>query len=206
MPARRLLPAAVALTLLLTVTACTKSTPTVTTTTTITTTTTTTPPVGPTGPVSTGPVSETTAASCPYISYDQARSDAGYRLDRISTLSQDGKVVGCRFYPSQYLATSEHLPPPSQVAIEILANDYAGHTAAFNAMVLLARSGTNPQQYSPASGNTGICYQATFWSADNGKDWECAFTKNATLVTIKTVVTDPALNVISIAQTIYPKF
>jgi len=87
-----------------------------------------------TGPVSVGNITEKTTSSCPYLSFDTAKNDAGMRLQRIATLYQNGKVVGCRFFPAVF--TSEKLPPTTQVVIEIVVSEYANHTAANNALLL----------------------------------------------------------------------
>ncbi len=186
---RRSAAAVLAVACALTVAACTKSTPTshtsiVTNTKTITRT----PSTGPTGPVSTGQITEKRVSSCPYVSLDEAKADAGMRLDKIVTLIQDGKVVGCRFYPA-----------------EILAQQYANADAAHNAFVTIAEAGTNFQQEEIATGVTGLCYQTTVWAHDAGKDWACSYNKGATVVVIRTVVTSPALNVVEIAKAVYPK-
>ena len=187
-----------------TVSACTKSTPTVVATTTTTQTITRTPSSGPTGPVSTAPLVEKPSASCPLIGYDEARSDAGFRLQTtIGTLTQDGKFAGCRFYPNPF--PGERLPPATQVAIEIVVSPYASVDAAHNAFIQLAEAGKNFQQETIASGNTGLCYQTTLWAPDNGTDWACTFAKGSKVVVIRTVVTSPALNVLEIAQAVYPK-
>ena len=192
--------------------ACTKSTPSGTSAP-ATTRTVTTPNTTPTGPLDTSAVTEKTASSCPFISFTDAKNFAGFRLDRITTLSQSGTLVGCRFYALQHpnaqcdqsCLSAERLPPANVPGIELLASHYANHTAAFNAMAVLADHGTSPQQFAPVAGNTGVCYQTTLWAHDDGKDWACDFTKGAELVVIRTVVTDPALNVIEIAQAAYPK-
>jgi hypothetical protein len=200
---RRSAGALAALALIVTLAACTKSTPTEVTTSTETQTTTTTPAIGQTGSISVGKVTEKTVKTCPYLTADVAAGDAGMRLKRIVTLIQNKKVVGCRFYPDVF--TSENLPPTSQLAIEILTSKYASDVNAHNAIVRIASAGTNPQQDEVATGNTGVCYQTTVWSKDNGKDWACTFSKGSTVVVIRTVVTSPALNVVGIAKAVYPK-
>ena len=201
---RRSAAALLAVACALTVAACTKSTPTshtsiVTNTQTITRT----PSIGPTGPVSTGQITEKRVSSCPYVSLDEAKADAGMRLEKIVTLIQDGKVVGCRFYPAVF--KTENLPPTTQLAVEILAQQYASADAAHNAFITIAEAGTNYQQEEIATGVTGLCYQTTVWTHDAGKDWACSFNKGATVVVIRTVVTSPALNVVEIAKAVYPK-
>ena len=165
-------------------------------------------------PLSTGAVTAKTVSACPYLSITSAKDNAGMRLDKITELIQDGKTVGCRFYPLAHpnaqcgasCFAGEHLPPGTQVAVQLQATKYASATAARNAFIILSRSGTNVQQEQITSSNTGLCFQINFWSHDNGKDWACAFSKGTTEVVIKTVVTDPAQNVVQIAQAIEPKF
>jgi len=126
---------------------------------------------------------------------------------------QSGKVVGCRFYPLEHPAdgcdqtclSGEHLPPGTIPAVEILEMPYASPDAAHNAFVRIAEAGTNYQQDQIAAGNIGLCYQTTVWDKDNGTDWACTFSKGSAVIVIKSVVTDPALNVVEIAQAIYPK-
>lgn len=165
---------------------------------------TTTPAGGPTGPVRTGKLVEKKAGSCPLVSTDEAKDDVGMRLNKVATVTQDGVFAGCRFYPAVF--QSEHLPPPSQVVVEILVSEYASARAAHNAFITIAeKAGTNFQQAEIATGNTGVCYQTTLWPDDKGKDWACNFSKGAKVVVIRTVVTSPALNVIQLAKAVYPK-
>lgn len=192
-----------ALALTITVAACTKSSPSHVTTSTQTSTSTHPTTSDPTGPVVIGKLTEKGASSCPLLSTTEAKSDAGMRLNKITTLSQNGKLVGCRFYPAVF--QSEHLPPPSQVVIEIVISQYANATSAHNAFIRIATSGTNYQQDVIATGNTGLCFQTTLWKPDNGKDWACTFSKGSKVVVIRTVVTDPAFNVVQIAKAVYPK-
>jgi hypothetical protein len=171
------------------------------------------PTIQQTGPISGGPVTEKTASTCPFLGFDTAKNDSGMRLDRIATLSQGGKVVGCRIYAlqhpnSQCDATclgNEHLPPASVPAIEILLSKYANTTNAHNAFIRIAEAGTNFQQTQIATGNTGLCYQTTLWSKDAGKDSACTFSKGTTVVVIRTVVVGSPLNVVEIAKAVYPK-
>jgi hypothetical protein len=202
---RRFAAAVLALVCALSMAACTKSTPTSHTSVVTNTQTITQSPssIGPTGPVSTGTISEKKVSTCPYVSLDEAKADAGMRLDKIVTLLQDGKVVGCRFYPAVF--KTENLPPTTQLAVEILIQQYASPDAAHNAFITIAEAGTNYQQEDVASGNTGLCYQTTVWAHDAGKDWACTFSKGSTVVVIRTVVTSPALNVVEIAKAVYPK-
>jgi len=156
-----------------------------------------------TGPVSVGNITEKTTSSCPYLSFDTAKNDAGMRLQRIATLHQNGKVVGCRFFPAVF--TSEKLPPTSQVVIEIVVSEYANHTAANNAFIRIAEAGKNFQQEEVATGNTGLCYETTLWAKDQGTDWACTFSKGTKVVVIRTVVNGSSFNVVQLAKAVYPK-
>lgn len=172
-----------------------------------------TPSIQATGPVSTGTITEKPVGSCPYISLGNAYSDGGMRLERITELIQAGATVGCRFYPLQHpnsecgasCLAGEHLPPGNVPAIEIAISSYANATNAHNAFVRIAEQGTNYQQDVFAPGNTGLCYETTFWSHDHGTDWACTFSKGIKVVVIRTVVTGSALNVVALAKAIYPK-
>ena len=167
-----------------------------------------------TGPLSTAAVGEHPTSACPYISVDDAAGIVGYRLDRITTLVQAGRVVGCRFYALQHPTAQcdqscvdhERLPPADVPGIEILATRYRTALDAHNAFVRTAESGIDVQQVHIASGNTGLCYRTTVWTADHGTDWACAFSRGATAVVIRTVVTDPAYTVAELARTVAPRF
>jgi hypothetical protein len=194
--------------------ACTKGSPSAGPTKTIDSTITHSATPGPTGPVSTAKVVSSVVGSCPYLAKQSAADQAGMRLDKITKLTQSGRTVGCRFYALEHpgdgcdasCLAAEHLPPGNQPAIEIVSTKYASSTAARNAFILLAEKGSNYQQEQIRAGLKGLCYQTNFWAHDNGKDWACAFSVGATMVVIRTVVTDPALNVVEIASAIVGKF
>jgi len=156
-----------------------------------------------TGAVSVGKITEKTVSTCPYLSFDDAKNDAGMRLSRIATLMQNGKVVGCRFFPAVF--QSEKLPPTTQTVIEIVISTYANHTAANNAFIRIAEAGKNFQQEQVAAGNTGLCYETTLWSKDKGTDWACTFSKGSKVVVIRTVVNGSSFNVVQLAKAVYPK-
>jgi hypothetical protein len=162
-----------------------------------------TPSIGPTAPVSTGPTTAATAASCPLLPAQEAADRVGMRLERITVLHSGGKVVGCRFYALQNspLHNSEHLPGPNQPAIEIETVRYSSAIAAHNAFVLEARRGTNPQQ-ARIGHTTGVCFQIDFYKHDKGQDWACAFNLGDTKVSVRTVVVSPALNVVEAANVV----
>lgn len=158
-------------------------------------------------PVTTAAVSERVAARCPYLSRDEASSDAGYRLDRLTVLVQDGATVGCRFYPLQHptaecdqtCLSNENLPPGDVPGVEIRLYRYRTEVDAHSAFVRIAAAGTTLQQFQISPGNVGLCYRTTVWTRDRGRDWACAFSTASTAVVIRTVVTAPALDVAEIA-------
>jgi hypothetical protein len=207
-----------AIALIATVAACVRSTssptPTRTSTETITSPGTSTPQPTNSGPLSTATVSEKTVAACPYISEDEASSDTGFRLDRITELIQAGEVVGCRFYALQNptaqcdeaCVRAENLPPGNVPGVEIRATKYSSSLNAHNAFVTTAKTGTDYQQVEIGTGNIGVCYRTTVWTQDGGRDWACAFSKGATEIVIRTSVTDPPLNVVQIANAIERHF
>lgn len=172
------------------------------------------PSVANVAPVSSGPTTAANAASCPLISEEAAHLKVGMRLDRIAVLRSGGAVVGCRFYPlghptaecDQTCFDGERLPPPTQPAIEITTQRYPSALDAHNAFVLLAKKGTNIQQDEMAPGNTGLCFQTTFYPKDAGQDWACTYSVGTRLVLVKTTVTSPAKNAVYVAQAIAPKF
>lgn len=156
--------------------------------------------LSPVSPIHPGPTTFATARSCPFLDEQSAADDLGMRLDAIEVLSIEGKTIGCRFYPLGHpnaqcdttCLQNEHLPPPSQPAIEITSNQYPTEIDAERALVLLAKAGTNANQHS-LHGSAGACFQTDFYPKDRGTDWSCAYTNQATLVQVKTVADGPAL-------------
>jgi hypothetical protein len=129
------------------------------------------------------------------------------RLARSLVLWNRGRATGCRYYALQNspLHRSEHLPGPHQPVIEITSSRYGSAPAAHDALVRLARRGTNPQRAALGAG-LGACFQQAFYPPDRGRDWACAFAKAKTLVLVRTVVTSPALSVVQVARAVEPKF
>jgi hypothetical protein len=128
------------------------------------------------------------------------------RLERITVLHSGGRVVGCRIYALQDspLHTSEHLPPANQPAVEVKLTRYRSPLAAHNALVAVARAGTN-QQTAQLHGTTGDCFQTDFYPKDHGQDWACAWAVGTTVVLVRTVVVTPALSAIEAARAVrYP--
>jgi len=136
-----------------------------------------TPTAAATGPVDTSPVTAHDAADCPLLAFQQAVSIGGMRLSRVQVLLQGGKTVGCRFFAisSGPLAQSEHLH--GQNVIEIIGVRYATALSAHNALVVLADKGTDPAQYTIASGIVGVAFRAAFDPGDGTRDWNIAFAK-----------------------------
>jgi hypothetical protein len=158
-------------------------------------------------PIASGPTTAATAATCPFLAQQPAADTVGMRLARITVLRSGGKTVGCRFYALQGgpLHQSEHLPGPNQPAVEIVSSRYPSATAAHNAFVVLAQNGTNLQQASIVGQTMGLCFQTDFYPQDKGTDWACTFSKDTTMVLVKTVVTT-SLNAILLARAIARHF
>jgi hypothetical protein len=128
------------------------------------------------------------------------------RLARTELVLTGGRPSGCRFFALQHspLHRSEHLPGPHQPAIAITSTRYRSSAAARDALVRLARAGTNPQR-AAIGGHEGACFQQAFYPPDRGRDWACAFAHATTLVLVRTVVTSPALTVVEVARVIASK-
>jgi hypothetical protein len=158
----------------------------------------------PTGPLDTQSVTATTAASCALVSTDSAADSIGMRLARVEVLTRGTTSAGCRFYALQgtALSQSEHLPGPNQPALEIVSTAYANETTARNAAVAIATAGTNQQVVTLTGGVAADLFQAAFDPTDGSNDWQLVFNKGATLVTIKTAVTDSSLDAVDVANSI----
>jgi hypothetical protein len=154
--------------------------------------------------VRTGPTTAVRAPVCPLLGRRQAADRIGMRLARITVLRSGGRLVGCRFYAlhGSPLHASEHLPGPSQPAVEILLRRYRAPAAAHNAFVRAASSGRDPQRERIEPGSTGVCYQSDFYPPDRGRDWACGFSTGRTSVLVRTVVTSPALDAVLVARAI----
>jgi hypothetical protein len=146
------------------------------------------------------------AGPCPFLPISAAASAVGMRLARSQVLLSGGSPTGCRFYALQHspLHLSEHLPGPKQPVVAITSSRYRSAYAAREALVRLARGGSNPQR-ARAAGAPGVCYQGTFYLPDRGRDWACAFAHRSTVVLVRTVVTSPAFNVIEVARAVLPR-
>ena len=154
-----------------------------------------TPTISTPKPVTVGPTKAATASACPLLATQTAVDTGGMRLGRVTVLTASGKLVGCRFYGQQSpndqcnatCLAKEKLPPGKQPAIEITTVRYRSDLDAHNAIALIARSGTQPQQVDIGTNNIGVCYQTTFYVKDAGKDWACTFSIAKLAVVVKTV-------------------
>lgn len=190
-----------------TTSSCVKSSTTTSYTTDVSTTTVT-PTSAPTGPVDRRAVVAADAPACPVLSAAEAADLGGMRLARIQVLRQGTAVVGCRFFAIQgsALAESEHLPGPNQPVIEIAATRYADAVSAHNALARAADKGTDANQYPVAAGVVGVAYRTTFDPTDGPRDWAVGFSKQATLVIVRTARSDNSFSALQVAQAVYPRF
>jgi hypothetical protein len=159
-----------------------------------------------TGALDTAPIAATNAASCGLLTTAVAADEVGMRLARIQVLTQQGALVGCRFYALQdsSLSQSEHLPGPNQPALEFTTTKYASATAALAAAVRFADAGTAQQVVTLAGGQQADAFRTTFDPSDGARDWEVVFSKAATLVLVKTAVSDTSLDAVNVANQVYP--
>jgi hypothetical protein len=161
-----------------------------------------TPPSAPTKAAA--PTTVAAASSCPFVATALVHSTMGMRLGRLTVLRSAGHVVGCRFYALQGspLHGSEHLPGPSQPAVEVVTAMYPTAVAAHNAFVLAARRGTNPTQVSLGAGRVGVCYQTDFDPQDHGQDGACGISVGRTRVLVRTVDTTGTFNTASVTKAV----
>ena len=159
-----------------------------------------------TGPLNTAAVTAATAASCPLLTIDSAADTVGMRLARIEVLSQGQTPAGCRFYALQgsALSASEHLPGPDQPALEINVARYANPTTARNAAVAVALAGTHQEVVSLTGGVQGDVFQTAFDPTDGANDWVLVYNNGATLVTVKTAVSDTSQDAVGVGNLIMP--
>ena len=143
---------------------------------------------------------------CPYIRPGlDIGSDTGVNLadvegDRVyrQTVLTKLHPVGCRFY--------FYAPPyPAEAAIE--PHTFATPTAAYNAMILTARTGRNLiTEKNFVRGVTGICFQTKFFADDGDRDWAFVFAKGKTMVVVHAFQTNTSRNALYIAKAIAKKF
>lgn len=144
-------------------------------------------------------------ATCPYIrSGLNADDGSGVNMaklegDRVSrsTLLLKYHPVGCRFYFAY----------GTQAIADIRPYTFATTTQAFNAMVLMARTGSEPITEKNFVGNlTGICFRTKFNGDDGSRDWAFAFAKGKRMVVVYTQQNDTSRNALYIARAIAAKF
>lgn len=172
------------------------------------------PSPGATAPISTGPTTTKEVGSCPLLSTAEVVANVGQRLAKVTVQFSGAKIVGCTWYPlahpnsqcDEACFLGEHLPPGTQADVKISSSTYASAIAAHNAFIRLAERGTNYQQEQIATNNTGLCFQTNFWAHDAGKDWACTFAVGTRVVLVNSVVTDPALDVVHVAQAVVSRF
>jgi hypothetical protein len=120
----------------------------------------------------------------------------GDRVSR-STLLLKYHPVGCRFYFAY----------GTQAIADIRPYTFATTTQAFNAMVLMARTGSEPITEKNFVGNlTGICFRTKFNGDDGSRDWAFAFAKGKRMVVVYTQQNDTSRNALYIARAIAAKF
>jgi len=106
--------------------------------------------------------------------------------------------VGCRFY---------FYAPPYPAEAEIQPHTFATAAAARDAMILTARTGTNPiVEKGFVHGLTGIAFQTKFFAEDGNQDWAFVFAKGPRMVVVYTFQTNVSRNALYIAQAIAAKF
>jgi hypothetical protein len=143
---------------------------------------------------------------CPYIKTGLNQDDSsGVNLaniegDRVyrTTVLTTYRPVGCRFY---------FIAPPYEATADIRPYTFATPTEAFNAMVLVARTGTHPiPERDFVKGGTGVCYRTTFFGHDGGKDWAFVFAKGNHMVIVHTQQTKSSRNAFYLGKAIAAKF
>ena len=146
-------------------------------------------------------------ATCPYIrtglnqdqDFNGGVNLANLEGDRVSrtTLLTKYHPVGCRFYFAY----------GTQAIADIRPYTFATATEAFNAMVLMARTGHNAiTERNFVNGLTGISFQTKYNPTDGAKDWAFAFAKGKRMVVVYTQQDNVSRNALYIAQAIAKKF
>ena len=108
------------------------------------------------------------------------------------------KPVGCRFY---------FIAPPYEATADIRPYTFATATEAYNAMVLVARTGTDPlPEREFVKGATGVAYRTRFFGDDGAQDWAFVFAKDKHMVIIHTQRKDTSRNALYLGQAIAAKF
>ncbi|WP_375477898.1 hypothetical protein [uncultured Jatrophihabitans sp.] len=146
--------------------------------------------------------------ACPYIRTGLDEDPAGAKSANVADIEGDRvyrtvvltrlRPVGCRFY---------FYAPPYEATAEIRPATYPTATAARDAMVLTARTGTEQlTERDFVAGLTGICYRTAFFGPDGRRDWAFVFAKGRVLVTVYTQRSDTSRNALYLAQAIAAKF
>ena len=143
---------------------------------------------------------------CPYIRTG-LNQDAGGAVnmadlegDRIyrTTVLTAYRPVGCRFY---------FYAGPYEAVADIRPFTLADPTAAYNAMVLTARTGRNQiAERNFVRGVTGISFQTRYFGPDGRNDWAFAFAKGRAMVAIYTQQAKTAQNAVNIARAVVGRF
>jgi hypothetical protein len=143
---------------------------------------------------------------CPYIKTGLNQDDnSGVNLadiegDRVyrTTVLTKYRPVGCRFY---------FYAPPSEATADIRPYTFATATEAYNAMVLVARTGTTPiPEREFVKGATGVAYRTKFFGQDGARDWAFVFAKGKHMVIIHTQRKDTSRNAVYLGKAIAEKF
>jgi hypothetical protein len=143
---------------------------------------------------------------CPYIKTGLNQDEnTGVNLadiegDRVyrTTVLAAYKPVGCRFY---------FIGPPYEATADIRPYTFATATEAYNAMVVVARSGTNPiPEREFVKGATGVAYRTKFFGQDGARDWAFVFAKGKHMVIIHTQRKDTSRNAVYLGQAIAAQF
>jgi hypothetical protein len=139
---------------------------------------------------------------CPYIhSSQQDGADSvadiiGSHVYRTTVLAS--RPVGCRFY--FYAA-------PYEAIADIVAQTFATHRAAYNAMVLIGRAGADAiGQPRIVGGVDAVLYRTRFFGADGARDWACVFAAGKVLVVVHTQRDETSYPALQLARVIAPQF
>jgi hypothetical protein len=143
---------------------------------------------------------------CPYIKTGLNQDDnTGVNLadiegDRVyrTTVLTTYQPVGCRFY---------FIAPPYEATADIRPYTFATPTEAYNAMVLVARTGTNPiPEREFVKGATGVRFRTKFFGQDGARDWAFVFAKGTHMVIVHTQRKDTSFNALSLGKAIAARF
>jgi hypothetical protein len=143
---------------------------------------------------------------CPYIrtglNQDTGRgvNVADLEGDRIyrTTVLTRYRPVGCRFY---------FYAPPYEAVADIRPHRFPSATAAYNAMVLTARTGRHQiTERNFAKGLVGISFQTRYFGPDGRRDWAFVFAKGNVMIAVHTQRSDTSRNAVYIARAIAGRF